>query len=241
MLRLTVLLLLLANLLVWGYTQGHLALVGLAPEQQREPERLSQQLRPEKLQLLPPMPDPAPAQATPIEPPAEPAPVAAPENPAPQASATASRKTACWQATGYNASQTILLNAALQKLPGLDKRWTLTEAVSPGRWIVYLGKFPTAEALQRSRDSLKQLGVEYRDVNSPSLSPGLALGTFSTEVGAQQALQNVSKEGVRGARVVQVRPDARSITLNLPAITDAERDQIQQLPVLADKQLQRCS
>lgn len=241
MLRLTVLLLLLANLLVWSYTQGHLALVGLAPEQQREPERLSQQLHPEKLQLLPTTPDPAPPPTEqPPEAATEPPAAPAPENPPPQAAAPASRQTACWQATGYNASQTILLNATLQKQPGLDKRWTLTEVVTPGRWIVYLGKFPNSEALQRSRDSLKQLGVEYRDVNSPSLSPGLALGTFSTEAGAQQALQNVIKEGVRGARVVLVRPDARSITLTLPAITNAERDQIQQLPVLADKQLQRC-
>lgn len=229
MLRRAALLLLLLNLLVWGYTQGHWERLGLKPDRQREPDRLAQQLHPQALRLLPPRP------ATPT-----PEPSQAAETPTPVTAPAPTAATACWQAAGYSPSQTILLNAALQKLPGLDKRWTLTETTTPGRWIVYLGKFPHAEALQRSREALRQLGIEHRDVNSPTLAPGLALGTFSTEAGAQQALQQVTKEGVRGARVVQVRPDGRSVTLTLPAITEAERAQIQQLSMLVDKPLQRC-
>jgi SPOR domain len=233
MLRLAALLLLLANVLTWSYTQGHWASLGLQPEQQREPERLGQQVNPDKLQLKSTAIEPAtPPQAEP--PPAPEPPAAVATDPTPPA------PTACWQASGYNASQTILLNAALQKLPGMDKRWTLAESVVPGRWIVYLGKFPNADALQRSRDTLRQAGIEHRDVNSPTLSPGLALGTFSTEEAAQKALQSVAKDGVRGAKVVQVRPEVRSVTLRLPAINESEREQIARLPVLADKTLQPC-
>lgn len=254
MLRPLALLLVLANLLMWAYTQGHLAGLGWAPEVVREPHRLAQQVAPEQLQLLNPAPaataesaptpaatqpaespPPAPEAASPAATPVVAAPVLEPPTPA-----APPEPTRCWQLAGINASQTILINAALQKLPALNKRWTLTESVTPGRWIVYLGKFPNAEALQRSRDALKQLGIDHRDVNSPTLSPGLALGTFSTDAGAQQALQQVTKDGVRGARVVQVRPDTRSLTLTLAAITDAERQQVQQLPPLADKPLQRC-
>ena len=46
------LILLLANLAFWGYTQGHLAGLGLAPHDPREPQRLAQQVAPEALVVL---------------------------------------------------------------------------------------------------------------------------------------------------------------------------------------------
>ena len=52
MLRTLALLLLLANLGLWAYTQGHLAPLGLAPFEAREPERLAQQVAPQTLRVL---------------------------------------------------------------------------------------------------------------------------------------------------------------------------------------------
>jgi hypothetical protein len=63
MLRLFVLILLLLNSLYFAWSQGFLAELGLAPEQQTEPRRLQQQIQPEALRLLSPEELPtAPAQ-----------------------------------------------------------------------------------------------------------------------------------------------------------------------------------
>jgi len=148
---------------------------------------------------------------------------------------------ACWEVGGYNAAQVITLNAAMQAQTALAKRWSVDEAVLPARWIVYLGKFSNAEALQRRRAELRDAKVAYRDVTVAALQPGLALGTYSTEGAANQALQDVTRNGVAGAKVVQERQETRIFILRLPAITDAERRQIDALPALAGKSLQRCA
>ncbi|HMZ87727.1 MAG TPA: SPOR domain-containing protein, partial [Giesbergeria sp.] len=51
MLRLTVIVLLLANAGYYAWSQGHLAEWGLAPAPQGEPQRLQQQIRPEAVRL----------------------------------------------------------------------------------------------------------------------------------------------------------------------------------------------
>lgn len=45
--------LVLANLLLWAWTQGHLRLLGLGPVPVEEPQRLQQQIHPEGLTLRP--------------------------------------------------------------------------------------------------------------------------------------------------------------------------------------------
>lgn len=52
MLRLAVLLLLLANAMYFAWSQGALALWGLAPAQQSEPQRLAQQIKPQAVRIL---------------------------------------------------------------------------------------------------------------------------------------------------------------------------------------------
>lgn len=54
MLRLLVLVLVMANVAYFAWSRGHLSgLVSVAPDQ-REPQRLAQQVRPEVVRLLPP-------------------------------------------------------------------------------------------------------------------------------------------------------------------------------------------
>ena len=111
----------------------------------------------------------------------------------------------------------------------------------PARWVVYLGKFARTEALQRRKTELRQAKVDFRDVSNPALQPGLALGTYSTEEAAQQALQDVQKAGVRGAKVAQERPDTHTYTVKWPALTPTERAQLNPLgPAFAGKSLQEC-
>ena len=54
MLRLLVLILILANGLYFAWSEGMLRAYGFAPAQQREPQRLAQQVRPEAIRVLTP-------------------------------------------------------------------------------------------------------------------------------------------------------------------------------------------
>ena len=113
MLRWAVILLVLANAGYFAWTQGYLDGLGMAPVNQREPQRLAQQVKPETLRLLNgpkglPADEPAP-EAVPATPPA-PAPEAPPAPPAPPIAAVPQSEgpRACWQAAGFSEPQTEL-------------------------------------------------------------------------------------------------------------------------------------
>lgn len=258
MLRLVIWLLLLANALYFAWTQGYLGALGLAPTEQAEPQRLQGQIKPESLRLLnDPRPAPSPL-SSPTPPSAEPAPTpapgpsvepsAAPGEGTPTVADTSGTSapaapetpaTTCWQAGTYTPEQAERLRAALGAT-GLSRgSWRIDESRTGGRWVVYMGRY-SDDQLDRKKDELGQLGVAFRTL-PPPLGPGLALGTYSSEAAAELGLQDVSKKGVRTARVVQERAEASAWTLRLPAITDAQRATVAGLgPALAGKQLQRC-
>ncbi|PKO29862.1 MAG: sporulation protein [Betaproteobacteria bacterium HGW-Betaproteobacteria-9] len=252
MLRVVIGLLVLANAGYFAWTQGYLGALGLKPVVQSEPERLRSQIKPEGLRLLnAPRPAEAPSNdataptATPPSPPA-PAPeataattVAAAEVPAkPQTDNTPA--TACWQAAIYSPAQADVLRSALQQLGLPDGAWRLNEVLSGGRWIVYMGRY-NDEQMARKKTELRDIKIEFREVTVPALGRGLALGTFSSEASAEQALQDLSKKGVRTARVALERPEGTNFVLRLPAVTAAQRAQVAGLgAALAGKSLQAC-
>lgn len=155
-------------------------------------------------------------------------------------------KTNCWQASGYTPVQTIVLNGALDRVPELDKRWQIvaTTSGSGGRWLVYQGGFASADALKQQRAEYKLANIDHRPLQLPGESgPGLVLGTYSSEAGAQRALQNAQRDGASHLRVVPEKGGsaARSYTLTLKAITEEEKALVEGLgPALAGKALQRC-
>jgi hypothetical protein len=231
MLRIVALVLLLANGVYFAWTSGWLTGMGLPPAQQREPERLKAQLEPGTLRLLNGERAEAPS--------APPAGVPAPEAPeaAPVAAAPAQ---ACWQAAGFTPPQAEALRSALGRIDLSSDQWQLNEARSSGRWVVFMGRY-NDEQMEKKKTELRELKIEFREVNLPSTGPGLALGTFSSEEAVQQALKDVAKKGVRTARAAVERPEAVSMTLRLPAITDAQRSSVEGLgDALAGKKLQAC-
>ncbi|WP_345740440.1 SPOR domain-containing protein [Hydrogenophaga aromaticivorans] len=246
-------LLVLANAGYFAWTQGYLGALGLKPVVQSEPERLRSQIKPEGLRLLnAPRPAEAPSNATAptAAPPSPPAPeaeaeataastVAAAEVPAkPQTDNTPA--TACWQAAIYSPAQAEVLRTALQQLGLPDGAWRLNEVLSGGRWIVYMGRY-NDEQMARKKTELRDIKIEFREVTVPALGRGLALGTFSSEASAEQALQDLSKKGVRTARVAVERPEGTNFVLRLPAATAAQRAQVAGLgAALAGKTLQAC-
>lgn len=251
MLRVVIWLLVLANAGYFAWTQGYLGALGLKPVVQSEPERLRSQIKPEGLRLLnAPRPAEAPSNAT-----APPAAPPTPPAPAPEATAASTvtdaevpakpqtdntPATACWQAAIYSPAQADVLRTALQQLGLPDGAWRLNEVLSGGRWIVYMGRY-NDEQMARKKTELRDIKIEFREVTVPALGRGLALGTFSSEASAEQALQDLSKKGVRTARVAVERPEGTNFVLRLPAATAAQRAQVAGLgAALAGKTLQAC-
>jgi hypothetical protein len=227
MLRLVAIALLLANAVYFAWTQGFLAGLGLAPVQQSEPERLNAQIEPGTLRLL-------------NGPRAEAEDVAQATDAAPTGSPEVAPATSCWQASGFTAPQADALRAALASTGLNEALWQFSEAKSSGRWIVYMGRY-NDEQMAKKKGELRELKIEFREVNLPSAGPGLALGTFSSEESVQQALKDVARKGVRTARAALERPESVSWTLRLPAITDEQRTSIESLSEpLAGKKLQPC-
>lgn len=216
MLRLIVLLLLLANGAYFAWAQGLLAAWGVAPAQQSEPQRLAQQIRPEAVRIL------SADEVRPVE-----------------AAAAAPKPAECLQAGPFEDAQAAPLRSSLAALPAGS--WTLESTVEPARWIVYMGKYPTVDAVNKKKAELRYLGVSFQAVLNPSLDPGLSLGGYKTEAEANEQLDQLSQRGVRTARVVVERPEVRGQLLKFPSIDDALRPRLDELKTaLAGKPLRAC-
>lgn len=253
MLKWTIWILVLANAGYFAWTQGYLDGLGLAPQEQREPRRLQEQVKPEQLRLLngpraqaepgaTTPPSAAPIAAAPAAPVAVLPTPAAPAVPAPAPLPEGDGPRSCWQAGGFTESQTELLRAELALLGLPPTRWQLNEVRSAGRWIVYMGRYDNEAQLERKKAELRGIGVSFREVSGNGLAPGLALGTYSSEAAAQQALQQAERGSVRTAKVVQERAEAVSYTLRLPAITASQRAAVDGLgDAMAGKTLRACN
>ncbi|AVP56430.1 sporulation protein [Pulveribacter suum] len=249
MLRLAVLVLLLANAGYYAWSAGLLQDWGLGPVSDGEPQRLQQQVEPQKLRLLAPQTGASAAAPAPPPAAAPPASAAAPAAPAPDAPASAAAAAAsaaaaapppgiCLQAGVFDARQGDALRSALAEWP--EGSWQLESTPVAGRWMVYMGRFPDEEIVARKRLELRALKIPY-DRPGQALEPGLSLGRFSTEEAAQRGLGQLASQGVRTARVVQERADAPGYTLRLPAVSPALRPRMAALePALAGRALKPC-
>lgn len=222
MLRLLVIALLLANLGYYAWSQGLLREWGVGPQEQAEPERMQQQIRPETLQILRNRQGKGPAAPMP-------APVSA------QASADT---TECLQAGVFDDRQAEALRTAAAPLP--EGSWSLESTPVPGRWMIYMGRFADQDALEKKKAELRARKVAF-DRPSPALEPGLSLGRFASEDAAQRELINLGNQGVRTARVVVERAESTGFTLRLPAVNDTLRGQLDVLrTAMAGKTLRNC-
>ena len=251
MLRWIFVLLLLANAAYYAWSHGQLATWGLAPTPSNEPERVRQQLHPEDVRVLAltapaPAAPPAPAEeaTAPADVVAAPASAAAstPASAAPAAVASApapaGEPTQCLQAGSFDERQTMVLRQAAAALP--EGSWLLEATVVPERWMVYMGRFPDADVVDKKRAELRALGVSY-DRPGAAWKHGLSLGRFSSEERAQAALKDLARQGIRTARVVQERTESKVYTLRLPAVDRALQSQLPSLRrALAGKRLQPC-
>ena len=250
MLRLAVIVLLLANAGYYAWSQGLLRPLGYAPQEQSEPQRMNQQIRPETLQILKANPSmtssaaPPGSTSTPTPTPTPTSPsqaTAANDFPTPPTTPAASPpadSAECLQAGVFDDRQAEALRTAAAGLPAGS--WTLEPTPIPGRWMVYMGRFDDIETLDRKRAELRARKVDH-DRAGGTLEYGLSLGRCATKEAAERELATLSNKGVRTARVVPERPDATGFTLRLPAVTEALRPQLDALrSAMAGKTLRGC-
>lgn len=188
MLRGLALLLLLANLAFFAWTQGWLdGVVGVHPHGDREPERLNRQVRPESIQILSPAAVRAAATTA-----SGPATAAAP---------------VCLEAGPFATGAAVGAIAALQQAqPALPPgSWTDVKIDRPGVYAVYMGRFANREALAKKEEELRRARVTFEEVrDAPDLEPGFTLGRFEQRAAADRALEQLALRGIRTARVVEI-------------------------------------
>lgn len=232
MLRLAVIVLLLANAGYFAWSQGHLRPWGYGPQEQTEPQRMNQQIRPETLQIL--RVNPSKTSAAPAPAPAPAALATTAQSPAPATAETSE----CLQAGVFDERQADALRTAAAGLP--QGTWVMEPTPLPGRWMVYMGRFEDLDTLDKKRAELRGRSVPS-DRAGGVWEYGLSLGRFSSEDAARRELATMNNRGIRTARVVQERPDIPGFTLRLPAVTDALRPQLDALRVaMAGKTLRAC-
>jgi hypothetical protein len=230
MLRLLVLALVLINIGYYAYSHGLLAAYGVAPARQTEPQRMAQQIKPEALRIL------SPQQVTELE-------TATP--PAAQTTANSStlaNATECLQVGVFNDVQTALLRERLASvLP--EGSWVIEKesALLPARWLVYMGKYSSNDAVVKKKAELRGIGVSFEALDNAALEPGLSLGSFKTQPEAQAELERIAKKGVKTAKVIQERAELLGQRLKLPAVDATLRSQLEAIkPLLAGKALLAC-
>jgi hypothetical protein len=219
MLRLLVLGLILANSVYFAWTSGLLHAYGFAPAQQTEPQRLAQQIKPEALRIL-----------------------SADEFKTVEAQMQAqSAPKECLQAGPFGEAQWATLRAALEGALPADT-WQLTTVQEPARWIIYMGKYPNAEARDKKRVELLAMKLSAEPISNPELEPGLSLGGFDSSASANAELASLGQRGLRTARVVQEHEARQATVLQLPAVTEALRERLAELkPALAGNSFKGCS
>jgi hypothetical protein len=240
MLRWLVLALVAANLIFFVWTQGWLdEVTGLRARGDSEPARLNRQVRPESVIILPPegagpVSPVSPADTTTPVPGTPPGPTSSSANPAGGGATSTSVSSSattnvggggsgnspgpvCLEAGPFTPAQFTAAVAALQAIrPALPPgSWIDVRREKPAVWMVYMGRYPNREALERKQEELRRVrGAVFEEVRDiPELSPGFSLGRFDQRVKAEQALEALALRGLRTARVVQAEAPVVTHTL----------------------------
>ena len=184
MLRTAALLLVLGNLGFFAWTQGWLQ-PGFPPPShgEHEPQRLTAQLNPGAVTVLPPR--------------------------AASAAVVAARAAAavCLEAGPLAASELAAAEAELQAAQIPAGSWAREGAPEQPLWLVFAGRWPDAEARRNRVADLRELGLEVEVLKAPAeLAQGLVISRHPTRAEAEAALARLTSATppLRGARVAQL-------------------------------------
>jgi hypothetical protein len=231
--------LLCLNIAVFAYAQGYL---GQAAGNEHEPARLKRQFNSAKLSVLTrEQAEAAAKQAAAATPPAEetaaaPAPAEAPK---PAAPAFACTEIGPFDATGARRFETRL--AALD-LGDRQSRETV-QAQDVNSWLVHIPPQGGKEGAERKAAELRALGVTnfYMMQGDSPLKYALSLGVFKTEAGAQALLAQLTKQGVRSARIAPRGPQTTHFVYRLRALDAPTRKRVEGYAERYDADVKTCS
>ncbi len=96
-------------------------------------------------------------------------------------------------------------------------QWVVQTRDMPGRWMLYMGRYPTRDVMLRKIEELQHLDVTHvEEVQGiPELAFGLSLGDFQRLDAAEAALLHFNTIRVRSARIVQITPPSLVHTLRI--------------------------
>ena len=205
MLRLFAFVLLLLNLgyFVWSND----VIRGLGPVPQSEPQRLTQQVRPEAVRVL------GVDETRRLE-----ALVQA-------QGMSAGRGGQCLSIGLFDSREAAAVREALSSVLA-PEAWEMEPGSLPARWVVYMGRYESSDILAKKRAELRGLNIAAEPIQIPALEHGLNLGTFETAIAANTALAELALKGVRTARVILERAETRGQMLRLPQADDRLRLQV---------------
>lgn len=225
MLRWIVLVLVVANLGFWAWSQGWLAgPFGLGPTVQTEPHRTAQQLRPEVVRVLP-----LPAASAALTQAAVAANDATQQAAAEQASAPQRASLVCLEAGPYAATA---LDAVEQVVAAVlpARGWVRASREIGASYVVFIGPMASAESVKKKGDELRGLKLTFEELRLPGArEAGLALGRFETRAAANAALEGFANRGVRTARVVVAREAGTEWRLRIDNAAPALAEQLRAL------------
>lgn len=181
MLRAWVAVLLLANLLFFGWVRGWMAPALPAPAHgEREPERLTAQVKPESIRFVS------------------------------AASVAAATAPVCLEAGPFAEADLGVAEAALLGAGVPTSAWTRRTAPAAPSFAIVMGRFADAQAQRTKEEELRRRGLAFELLRAPpELAPGLLLSRHADEAAAAQALEALAAKGVRTARVVPLPAPAQ--------------------------------
>jgi hypothetical protein len=205
MLKWLVMVLLVANLAFFAWTQGWLdSVVGARALGDREPGRLAQQIKPESVVVLTPK---AVAAATSA--------AAAASSGATTGFSTVAGST-CLETGPFSSPELTAAEAALTGLLPAGA-WSRVAVDVPGIWVVYMGPYRSADMRSKKEAEVRRRGLKFeafklppelsteqRKVLGSQLTPGISLGRYASLNAADAALADFAVSGIQSARVVEV-------------------------------------
>lgn len=192
-LRIAIIVLIFANLLALALWKGWLGGAG----SHGEPERLSNQLNPDRLHLVTgPAAPPAAAAPAPVD--QEPKVAAA----AAEAAAETQAPQACVVFAGLNAEQARELAARISKA-GTGFALSERRSEAPSSWWVHIPSQGSKEGADKKVAELRRLGVDELFImqDAGPSQYAISLGLYKNEAAANRHLESLKEKGVRSAQV----------------------------------------
>lgn len=182
--RLTFLILLLINVALFPFVSGLVS----ASRDGSEPLRLSSQLNPERIRILPSAADvPKPDSVIQAQP-----------------AAVEAQPEACEALSGLAREQVDAIGARIAERQ-LAVRLSESEQTATTSWWVHMSGLQTRQLAERKQAELRALGVREMSLMPEPGDPEklvISLGLFKTEAAAKDLLAVLVTKGVRNARIV---------------------------------------